>query len=111
MVTPLNEQAASVIKPAQNILILFRNEISGDSLSSALALGLALRHKGKRVQIVAPDFRPGKFLFLPDTSLIQTSLTHSGEKLVISIAGGKEKLDEFWYEEKESRINVLISAK
>ena len=57
---------------AQNVLIASHVRPDGDAIGSLLALGLALQHAGKRVQMVLQDGVPASFRHLSGSEQIQT---------------------------------------
>ena len=61
--TPLNEIAAK-LREWEKITLVSHRAPDGDTLGSAVALGLALRQLGKDVQFLCNDLIPKKFHFL-----------------------------------------------
>ncbi len=108
----LNEtqQILELVKKSKSILIIFKKEWSGDDLAGSLSLGLACQKMGKSVDIVCQDFKADSNLsFLPLES-VQSQL-HKIQKFVISLNTSKAKLDEFYYERVEDKLNIFITPK
>ncbi len=66
MTTTLNKLAA-LLAAQQEIVVISHRAPDGDTLGSALALGLALRQKGKRVGFLCNDLIPRKYHYLFDS--------------------------------------------
>lgn len=57
--------AAEALQAAQNVLLACHINPDGDTMGSALALGLALRQAGKTVTVVCQDEAPRAYRFMP----------------------------------------------
>ncbi len=64
-------KVADLLHEENNILITSHLNPDGDSVGSVLALGLALKSRGKNVSLTTIDPVPSKYLFLPRTELIK----------------------------------------
>lgn len=105
------QQASSVVAKANKILVVLKNDVSGDTLAASLALISALKTMGKDVEVEALGEVPEKFLFLKELALLKSRFTSGGGTLVVTIAGAKDKLDEFWYDQDSGNVKVFISPK
>lgn len=65
MTEPALEEAAKALRAAERVLLACHVNPDGDTMGSALALGLALRDSGKQVAIVCPDEPPRAYRFMP----------------------------------------------
>src|SRR3989344_1641543 len=101
----------NLLAGSQSVLVVFKSDSSGDILSSALALTLSLKQAGKEVQTVCPEDVPGRFSYLPGLNLVNKIFDPAGGVLVGDIAGAKNKLDGFWYENVNDGVKVFIALK
>ena len=88
-----------------------KKDLSGDALAGALATAAILRDSGKRVVLVGREDVSKKFSFLPEVEKISHDVGGDQGTLVVSIASGKNKIDKFWYEEKEGSLIYNIEGK
>lgn len=104
------QQIFELIKKSRSILITFKKDWTGDSLSSALALSRMLKKIDKRVDIVCQDFKPtNNVSFLGATEVNNT--IEGLQKFVISIDTSKTKVGEFYYDNETDKLNIYISPK
>ncbi|PIR13081.1 hypothetical protein COV49_03395 [Candidatus Falkowbacteria bacterium CG11_big_fil_rev_8_21_14_0_20_39_10] len=113
------QQIFEQIKKAQNILITFSADWSGDAVASSLALFLFLKKLEKNVSIVAQDPSNGRagqqapdkiFAFLPGFSQIKKSLENL-RKFIISLDITSAKVSQIKYKLEEHALNFIISPK
>lgn len=99
------------IKKAQNILICFSKNWSGDSVASALAMALFLNKLGKKATVAAEkiDGAPS-FNFLPQAGNISHDLGKL-RKFVISLSLKNAKVSEVKYKIEDDALNFIISPK
>ncbi|NLC56864.1 MAG: bifunctional oligoribonuclease/PAP phosphatase NrnA [Armatimonadetes bacterium] len=67
-------RAAEALRAAGRVLLACHVNPDGDTMGSALALGLALQHAGKKVTLVSPDEVPLPYHFLPGSHQFQRSV-------------------------------------
>ena len=104
------QQTFELIKKSQLILITFKQEWNGDTISSALALSYFLKRMGKKVDIVSQDFKPWTSLgFLP-LSEVKDQLGNL-QKFIISINTEHTQVGEFYYDKGDGRLNIYITPK
>jgi len=107
------QQIFNQIERAQNILLTFPSDWSGDSLGSALAFYLFLKKIGKNVDIVADNAMSDKnrvFSFLPGFAEVQSSLNNLA-KFIVSLDITNAKVDQIKYMVEENHLNFIISPK
>lgn len=111
------QQIFEQIKKAENILITFSADWSGDAVASSLALFLFLKKLGKNVDLAAQDpgeESPGRqapdklFSFLPQFSQIKKSLENL-RKFIISLNITNAKVSQIKYKLQEHALNFIIS--
>lgn len=105
------QQASSIVMKAEKILVVLKNDVSGDALAASLALISALKNLGKDIEAEAIGEIPEKFLFLKELAFLKSKFTSDGGTLVVTIAGAKDKLNEFWYDSIDGNVRVFISPK
>lgn len=106
----LEQQIYNQLEKAKNILIAFSNQKGGDALSSALALSLILKKKGKAVDVVAPDDRSLRevFAFLPESEDIGSGLSNL-RRFVVSVDISQAKVSQIRYSVENNQLNFIIS--
>lgn len=105
-----NQQVFELVRQSRQILIVIRQDWSGDSLSSALALSSFLRKLDKKVDVVCSEFKPSNsFSFLPYGEVKST--LDNLQKFVVSVDIAKTGLGEFEYDETGDRLNIFITPK
>jgi phosphoesterase RecJ-like protein len=77
---------------AQHVAVVSHERPDGDAVGSLLALSLALRAAGKRVDAILPDGLPSRFRFLPGASTIVRQPTAGAELLVTVDCSTLERL-------------------
>lgn len=109
MALNIHQQIAENIKSAQKILITFTKNSTGDHISSALALSLALQKLNKEITIISENFSLSeKYKFLPQSNTIQNTLDNP-KKLQIQLDVSKIKVNDFSYEVVDDRLNIYIT--
>ncbi len=106
----LEQQIYNQLEKAKNILIAFSGQKGGDALSSALALCLALKKRGKAVDVVAPadrSLREG-FSFLPEAENIGSGLSNL-RRFVVSVDISQAKVSQIRYSVENNQLNFIIS--
>lgn len=105
------QQIFEQINKANHILITFRKNWTGDSVSSALALKLFLLKLGKDAEIAAEKFSQGDlFKFLPSYSEIHDRINNL-RKFIISLDLGHAKVDQIKYKLEDDKLNFIVSPK
>lgn len=84
-----------MIPPSASLLEIFRNDREfvltthvlpdGDAMGSCLALGLALRRRGKRADVVLDDPVPARYRFLPGVSNVSGFSARSSRYVLVSM--------------------------
>lgn len=98
-------EAVSLLKEKDNILILTHRNPDGDTLGSGFALLRALRDMGKRARLINADPIPKKFSFLYD-GIVEEDFT---EEFVVSVDVAERKLlGESFTEKYGERVNLAI---
>ncbi len=65
----------SLLNKHENIAILTHIRPDGDAIGSTLALGIALKQKGKKVAMFCADIVPAKYSFLPGVEEFQEKIS------------------------------------
>lgn len=105
------QQIFEQIEKAGHILITFRKNWTGDSVSSALALKLFLLKLGKDADIAAEKLSPNDlFRFLPGYPSIKDKLDNL-RKFIISLDLSRSKVDQIKYKLEDDKLNFIISPK
>ena len=103
-----NQQLQELIDKANNILICFRRDFTGDAVASALVLGQWLNKLEKRWTIVCSDFKiPAELNFLAKVDEIGDNLTNL-RQFVINLDLSDRKVDEFSYDVKDNKLQIYI---
>ena len=98
-------EAVSLLKEKDNILILTHRNPDGDTLGSGFALLRALRDMGKRARLINADPIPKKFSFLYD-GIVEEDFT---EEFVVSVDVAEKKLlGDAFLEKYGERVNLAI---
>lgn len=71
LMTDLCQQIADILRSEKSFLVLTHYRPDGDAVGSQLALVILLKNLGKQVEAWNDDGVPAKFLFLPQSELIQ----------------------------------------
>lgn len=100
------------IEKNERILVLTHENPDGDALGSLLALGLALKNLGKKVDLVCPDNIVQPFIFLPNIEQIKKDFLLGDYELIIILdcgdlrrTGFADRLKEF-SQNKKKIINI-----
>lgn len=104
------QQIFELIKKSRSILIVFKKDWTGDSLSSALALSKVLKKIDKKVDVVCQNFKPSANVSFLGATEINDKIEDL-QKFVISIDTSKTKVGEFYYDNESDKLNIYISPK
>ncbi len=106
------QQIFEQVKKANNVLVTFPKDWSGDAVASSLAIFLFLKKMGKNVEIVAEENKNNEklFGFLPGFSNIKTSFNDL-RNLVISLDTTNIKIDKIKYKTENDRLDFIITPK
>lgn len=108
MALNLNQQILESVNNSQSILIIFRQEWTGDAVAASLALAQALKLLGKKTDTVCHNFQGRSSLsFLPLTEI--NSQLKNIQKFTISVDTSQIKIGEFDYDRQEQRLNFYIT--
>lgn len=108
---PLNQvqqDVISVLKKANNVLVLPSSPVDGDSIGSALSLYLALKKLGKKVTVVAQEAVPASYNFLPEISAISRELAFVRD-FIITIDCRDNKPANIRHEIQGNKINIIVT--
>lgn len=104
-----DQQIFEQIEKAQNILVTFKQEYSGDALTSALAVYLFLKKLDKNVTIAAANWQGSRtFSFLPHLEDIKSEIK-TGKKFIISLDTTKTSAKEISYQIKDNELEFIIT--
>lgn len=107
----LEEQILETVDKAQNILIVFNRNWSGDAVAAALAWRLWLEKLNKKVEIVAEKpTTVSPYSFLPGFSLIKPELNNL-RKFIISLDISNAEVSEIEYKVEGHILDFIISPK
>lgn len=98
----------SILKKANDILVLPSSPIDGDSIGSALAFYLALKKLGKKVTVVAEETVPETYNFLPEISAITKEL-HFVRDFIVTIDCRDTPLGNVRHEIQGNKINIIVT--
>jgi phosphoesterase RecJ-like protein len=104
------EQIQEQIRKNESILICIEKNPQGDVIGSGLALYMALKKMGKKVDIISPTAILEKYVFLPDAQFISHKL-QGARDYVFSLDIDKEKLQQLRYEVEDHKLKIYITAK
>ncbi|MFH1284537.1 MAG: DHH family phosphoesterase [Candidatus Peregrinibacteria bacterium] len=104
------KQAVDLIRRSKNILILPSSPIDGDSLSSAIAMYLALKKLDKDLTVVCKDPIPEILKFLPHTNIVGDSIFSSNDFIITINAEGRE-IENIKSETEGEKLNIAITTK
>lgn len=105
----MQQQIFEQIKNSQKILISCKQNFTGDSLSSCLAIFLLLKKLNKQADIVCQDFvAPKNFSFLPQLDQVKPTLTGL-KNFVIALDLTKGKVKNFSYDIKDNKLNIYLT--
>jgi len=105
------QQIFEQINKAQNILITFSNELSGDAIASSLALSSFFKKLDKNVEIVVDKIsKKSPYSFLPGFNKIKSELDSSSE-FVISVNTRNAKIAKVKYNNEKEKLDFNISLK
>lgn len=105
------QQAASIIKEAKNILIAFPAHHGANAVGSALAMALFLEKLKKRVDIVSTGFVvPMHLKFLPQINKITAQIS-ALRKFIISLNLSKTKLNDLSYSVENDKLHIYLTPK
>ena len=98
----------SLLKRANNLLILPSSPVDGDSIGSGLALYLALKKLGKQVTVVAEEEVPASYNFLPEISTISREL-HFVRDFIVTIDCREFPPANVRHEIQGNKINIIVT--
>ncbi len=101
------QQATEAIKQAESILITAGSRPTIDQVAAVLALAMALRKLGKRVNAVISDQIPSKLNFLP-TKEIGKDLSGLRD-FIMRLDLSKAEVDKLRYTIEDGKLNVFIT--
>ena len=121
------QQVQKLLEGRKDILIVFPKDITGDAISSALALFLFLEKQNtlqqvpfnttqgkpgrKKIDIVCDSFElPPTLKFLKNTEKIQNKLSDL-HKFIITLNTQKTGAQELSYDFKDDKLNIYITPK
>ncbi len=104
------KQLSAWIQRSQKILLTTGDKFTGDGVCAMLALQMLLTRLGKKVAAIKPVAVCPKYNFLKGVDLIKRELEEKGD-LVISIAKGKEDIDNIEYIIEENSTDIIVSPK
>ncbi|MDD5252040.1 MAG: hypothetical protein PHT12_05410 [Patescibacteria group bacterium] len=105
------KQFADAVGKASHVLVTFRRDWCVDAVAAALALEMALKKRGKHVDVVADGFEaPASLRFLPGAAAIQSAFRHL-QRFVISLDLSRSKLDELSYDFDGDRLRIHVTPK
>jgi len=109
----LNEQQQIMeqIDRAKEILITFKKNFTGDSITSSLALKAVLSKLDKHVTIAASDYKtPKNYYFLPDHKAIESDLFHL-KKFTIIVDTKNAPVEELAYDKIGDQLKIFLTPK
>lgn len=111
MALSIHEQIKQLIEDKKHILITFRKNGKGDSIGSALGLGLFLQKLGRQVDIVCEDFElPRTFKFLKNAESICPKFSHL-RQFIITIDVKESGVKELSYDVKDGKLRIFVTPK
>jgi len=111
MALAMEKQFIETLKRSEHALITFRRDWSVDALASALAIQRYLTGKGKRAEVIADGFAPGKSAqFLPGANEVRPSFEHL-QKFIINLDVTKTKIEELSYDLKDDKLRIYVTPK
>ena len=104
------QQNFELIKKSRKILIILKRDWTGDAISSSLALKRILKKLDKQVEVVCQDFNEPANLGFLGLSDIKNDID-SLQKFVVSIDTSSTSVGEFYYDNKQDKLNIYLSPK
>ncbi|OGY42724.1 MAG: hypothetical protein A2Y67_01535 [Candidatus Buchananbacteria bacterium RBG_13_39_9] len=105
----IQQQIFEQVKNSQKILIVFKQNFSGDALSSSLAIFLLLQKLNKQADIVCQDFSLAHNLsFLPGINKVKANL-NGLKNFIISLDLNEGKIKNFSYDVKDGKLNIYLT--
>ncbi len=106
------QQIAQRLSESDRTLIAFpfnaQSKESGDALGSALALYRYIQKLGKHVDLVSPDFAPGRFTFLPHATEVRGSL-EIPRRYTLRVNTANAPLKEWSYGLKDGALELYLT--
>jgi nanoRNase/pAp phosphatase (c-di-AMP/oligoRNAs hydrolase) len=103
------EQIQKQVEKANNILICFSPNTTGDALASSIAFFLFLEKIGKKVDIVSDEFEiPTKFKFLSKWEHIKSQMSYL-QKFIISIDIKDLGIEELNYDVQHEKLRIFVT--
>lgn len=112
-IVTLNEiqQIKQILQDKKNVLVVFRNNASGDTVASAVALSLFLEKLKKQVDIVSDGFvLPKSLSFLLKAEEIKSNFNFL-QKFIINIDIKQTGLQELSYDLKDEKLRIFVTPK
>lgn len=96
---------------ANSILITFHHDPSHDGAASALALCRVLKNLGKKVEVVAPGWKPpAEIKFLPEIDSVKSGLEDL-QKFIIELPVHETPVKELSYEVQNGKLVISLVPK
>lgn len=89
------QEAAKVLRNAQNILFVCHRRPDGDTLGAGLGLHFAMKSLGKNTTLACVDQPGERFSFLPDIELFHRSFSYKDFDLIVVSDAGDSKMSGF----------------
>lgn len=105
----LEQQIFKQLNQAQDILIVFPKNQTGDSLVSALAFFIFLKNQGKQITVAGEvDSDNDKLSFVPSYQSIKKSLLGL-RRFIVSVDISKTKVSQIRYTVEQNKLNFILS--
>lgn len=101
-------QTLELLQKSRDILVVFPELASADSLGPALALAKTLDRLGKTAVIASSAAMSPKYQFLPGLEFVKSSVDGGGE-LVLSVSTEKNGVRSLRYEKKDDRLLIVLT--
>lgn len=102
------KKAQELIEKAKDVTVVCHVNPDGDCIGSMLALGLALKKLGKKVQMVSPDGIPKRYRFLAGADRVTRTTRKSPDLAVAVDCGSKDLLGKAFEVFKRARNTLEI---
>ncbi len=110
MALTIQQQIIDLIQKNKSVLIVFKQDYTGDALGSGLALKQALEKMHKQVDLVCSDFKLCQKLEFLDVQEVKPELTNL-QKVTLSINTKENPISEIYYEKTEDRLKIHLDPK
>ncbi len=108
MLSPF-QQTIDRLQKSQNILIALPENLNGDSLGSALALGETLKNLNKNFELVSAGELPEKLTFLYGASDLKHQIKPRRD-FIISINTLQNKITSLKYEQQNNCLKIFLAT-